>query len=358
LSPALPHRSGRLGRARHARSGQAAGGAACALLLLLLSSQGLAQTPQADPAAPGTLRPAGVDPDDPRFLYDEHGRRLRVVFDPGSQARLGLELADEESEGQRRLVRRLTLGLGLRSLVAWEQDEESGYWQIDHRLLWGWLRAERRANQGGVAAQVVLYDGSFLRHDESPYLVLPGSPPRRVVFPFDLGFELRLGRLSWLPAGDATPDVPREQSLLRLGVVRPGLVLDPWRSGRAGNSLELSLQMRYEIDVVAPESDSRRVLHRVAPFSAGCLRWRLQDAAGRTGLDLRAELARDLGSDREWRWDARGALRLERVVLAVDDEPVALSLELGAEAPSPQAEEPRARETWLVLGLHFGWTLD
>ena len=89
----------------------------------------------------------------------------------------------------------------------------------------------------------------MLRHDASPRIVLPTSPPIGIPFPFDVGFASEAGRvtISDRPAstrGDGLPAV-------RVGALRAGMIFDPWRSGKPGRSLEPALGARYDIDAYA-----------------------------------------------------------------------------------------------------------
>jgi hypothetical protein len=265
------------------------------------------------------------------FTTDEQGRTFRVRFDPASRVRLGVgqTLAVERNEPQR--VTELLLGLSYRSLVDFGEGEERIRWQLDQQVLPGRIRPGVIGAWSMPVLDATLYQGSFLRHTAAPYMLLPTSPPRRLFFPFDLGVEVELGRARLKTGGDG------EEELLRLGVAHASLIFDPWRSGRAGNSLELGLGLGYDLDLSGGSwEEEPELVHRLAPFTHTSVRLRLQGRQGLSLLDLRGDLTPCWVTRGRWQLDAEVRGRAEQVLIAVNDQPVGagafrlmLGLELG-----------------------------
>jgi len=97
---------------------------------------------------------------------------------------------------------------------------------------------------------------------------------------------------------------------------------------RPGNSLEFGLGVRYGLDLVGTESlDNPQVIHRVAPFTDTSVRFRFQDKPGLTLLDIRAHAVPHWARPGGWSMAAYTSARTERVIFAINDEPVALVFE-------------------------------
>jgi hypothetical protein len=235
------------------------------------------------------------------FSADEEGRPFRVRFDPASEVRLGLVAGASGGSQRFEAASALELGILYRSFAEFgDKEEDRITWQLDHRFLTGRIQPGDRTELDMVA-----YSGSFLRHSAAPYMVLPTDPPQRFYFPFDVGVEARVGRVR----------------------------LDP-------KIIE--------------------AIHRVAPFTAVSVRWRLQDQDGLTRFDLRGDLTPHWASVGSWQVGAEAVARFERVLIAVNDEPVALVLEAGYERlpPAPGfAGFEGAHEFTFLAGLAFGFQL-
>ena len=269
------------------------------------------------------------------FSADEEGRSFRVRFDPASEVRLGLITG--ASGGSRRFEAASALELGIlyRSFAEFgDKEEDRITWQLDHRFFAGRVRPGDQ-----IELDMVAYSGSFLRHSAAPYMVLPTDPPQRFYFPFDVGVEARVGRVRLDP------------EVIRLGLARAAVLLDPWRSGKPGNSLEFGVGVSYDLDL-NPE-----IVHRVAPFTAVSVRWRLQDEDGLTRFDLRGDLTPHWASAGGWQFGAEVVARFERVLVAVNDEPVALVLEAGYQRLPPAPGQKGAHEMTFLAGLAFGFQL-
>lgn len=276
------------------------------------------------------------------FSVDEKGQSFRVRFDPASEVRLGLITKASGGSEQFAASSALELGVLYRSFVEFgDKEEDRITWQLDHRFLAGRIRPGDQ-----VELDLTAYGGSFLRHSAAPYMVLPTDPPQRFYFPFDVGVETRVGRVRLDP------------EFIRLGLARAAVLLDPWRSGKAGNSLEFGVGVSYDLDLTGgPAFEDPGVVHRVAPFTAVSVRWRLQDADGLTRFDLRGDLTPHWASTGGWELSAEAAARFERVLVAVNDEPVALVLEAGYQRLPPAPNYAGAHEFTCLAGLAFGFQL-
>ena len=281
------------------------------------------------------------------FVESGEGRRLRVRFDPASEVRLGLVAGASGGSQRFEAASALELGILYRSFAEFgDKEEDRISWQLDHRILAGRIWPWAEGMGGAPELDMVAYSGSFLRHSAAPYMVLPTDPPQRFYFPFDVGVEARVGR------------VRIEPDIIRLGLARAAVLLDPWRSGKPGNSLEIGIGVSYDLDLVGGRTpENPRVIHRLAPFTAVSARWRLQDADGLTTFDLRGDLTPHWASSGGWEIGAEAVARFERVLLAFNDEPVALVLEAGYQRWPAARELGGANELTLLAGLAFGLQL-
>lgn len=277
--------------------------------------------------AAGPVRAETADP--PDYLKAPSGRRYRVRFDPGSRIWLGISgVTARGKSGAVTGAPELDAGLAFRTLHESGVGHDRVTWQVDHRVLAGWVQPLRGA-AGVPPLEATVYGLSMLRHDESPSIVLPSSPPVGIPFPFDVGFETDIGRVS-IPA--YMPPIPGSDASARarLGVIRAALVLDPWRSGRPGRSFEIGIGARYDLDMgLGPDAVNRPLTHRVAPGTAGSVRFRIQSDDGLGVIDCRGDAIPHLSSEGGWRFMALSAVHVERTLIAINDQPFAAVLEGG-----------------------------
>ena len=161
----------------------------------------------------------------------------------------------------------VSAGIGIRNHSATGEGKDRVSWENDHRILPGWVRPIPGPN-GLPAFDAALYSVTMLRHDASPSIVVPTSPPVGIPFPFDIGLDADVGRVTSL----VYPGL-RE---VRIGVARGALLLDPWRSGLPGHSFSFGVGARYDVETAL---GGGRIVHRIAPMTAGSLRLRYLDAA-------------------------------------------------------------------------------
>lgn len=292
----------------------------------------------------------------PEFGVDDEGRRFRIRFDPATRVRLGvgeaMSVGGPDGNAAIGLSPELTAGIGVQTVRSHGGGRDRVVWQIDHRLVSGWIHPLGERARPVPAFDALLYGVTVLRHDESPSLVFPSSPPVGIPFPFDIGFEAEVGRVR---ASDRFPlervsraPVPE----LQIAVLRGALLFDPWRSGDVGRSLEIGIGARYDLDVFgAPALSHARVVHRVAPMTAASLRWRYRTDDGLFSFDARGDLVPHWTSEGVWRLAALGSLRVERVVLAVDDQPLTLVLDGGWQMRPATRDTERAHDVRVTLGV-------
>jgi len=116
------------------------------------------------------------------------GRRFRVRFDPASRARIGAASAialDPRGASPARPGLEIDAGVAYRAWLPSGAGSARVVWQVDHRVLAGWVAPTARTLTGAPTLDAALYSASLLRHDESPRVVLPTSPPVSVPFPFN-----------------------------------------------------------------------------------------------------------------------------------------------------------------------------
>lgn len=300
-------------------------------------------------AALATGSAAGAD----ATVTDARGRRFRVEFDPASQLRMGVVGGVAAAGRQAAAATALETGASLRTVTRYGKHRDMVRWQLDHRIAWGHVMPWTEAAGGLRPMDASAYAGTWLRHAEASYLMLPTDPPRNLYFPLDIGVDMEFGRVQVAPSIGSKEPAPQ---VLRLGAARASVLLDPLRSNRTGNSLEFGLGSRYDIDLAGrPGVDSAVVVHRVSPFTATSLRWRWQDAKGLTATDLSGTWHPHWAS--EGRWVVRAAEckgRLQRVLVAVNDQPLAVVLDASYAVRAPIRGVEVNNELRVLAGVSMG----
>jgi hypothetical protein len=240
-------------------------------------------------------------------------------------------------------------GLGYRNRSAQGEGRERVTWTVDHKVLAGWVQPVPRPD-GMPALDAALYGVSMLRHDASPSIVLPTSPPVGIPFPFDIGLDAEVGRVTTL-------DYPSLRAV-RVGVARGAVILDPWRSGVPGRSFQIGLGARYDLDAApgAPMG-SPAIIHRVAPMTAGSLRFRYQTGDGITVVDCRGDVVPHYSSEGAWRVLALSSVHVERALVALADQPVAAVLEGGYRYDPKRPDAEAVSDFRVSLGLTMNLSL-
>lgn len=220
--------------------------------------------------------------------------RFALCFDPGNRISI-----TAGSDG-------LGLTLSLRHEVHFD-DEPDLVWRLEHTFL--------DATHATLDDRFVgtLYRAHFIRHARDGHVVIPLGRPKKVFLPFDVGAFTEVGRMQW------TSD-----SLVRLGIVRMAGLVDVARSRSFRTRLAIGPSSRWEVDV---QRDMRALGdHHVAPFTTGMASLRLESSNGRLIGDLRAEAGMVWHSSVGWKAQLGGEATVERIMLAINDRPIALSL--------------------------------
>lgn len=247
---------------------------------------------------------------DPCTATDRKGRTFRTCFDPGN-------------------------ALDLSAGGAWGREEPARGGASDLRLAWRW-RKDLRTRQGSLewlrdmtfvearalftsaggadprAASVLAWRGTFVRHRASPFLLVPG-PRLRLPFPFDVGLLLEAGGASW--------DAARRRDLA-LAPVRSALLLD--LGARAGlRRLAFGPEAAWTVRI----AEGQETVQGIVPFTGGVIDARAEsgDGLSAAALVVRGGSVLSVPGGTDGFLEAR--LALERVVLAVNDRPLALYAE-------------------------------
>ena len=311
-----------------------------------------------------TASAAAADEGD--FRQSPKGRTFRVRFDPESRIRLGAAVSGARKEnGKITPALEVHGGISVRRRYAYNEGPARVEWQFDQKILSGFVAPFTRAYGDMPSFDATLYGAAAHRHDLAPRIVLPSSPPVSIPFPFDVGFDVDIGRVivpRALPTGVADgAAVP----FLRVSVARATAYLDPLRSNHPGRSLEFGVGVRYDLDVYGPQTGAGpegsiarpRFVHRVAPGTAGSLRFRFETADGLLALDMRAEVAPHWTSEGTWKLGALGHGRLERTILAINDEPLAAFFDCSYRLVPPALELAAVHDVRASLGLTIGLDL-
>lgn len=316
--------------------------AALALLLTLLASRAAADEP-----------PTVVEPPPNEHAISASGRPFRVTFDPASRIWLGLAGAmDHRFAGPPTPALEVDLGVSYRTRRSRGVGKEQVVWQLDHRFAAGWVMPQVRT--GGIPAlDATLYSLSMLRHDATSAMMLPTSPPIGIPFHFDVGIETEAGRVTTLA-------YPSSASTLRAGVVSSAVVLDPWRSGSPGRSFEIGLGVRYDVDFVTGSvmAPGPTIIHRVAPLTAGMLRFRFQSKDGLTVVDCRGDAVPHYTSEGMWRFLALSSVHVGRTLVAISDQPIVGVLEGSYRLDPPRSGVAAVSDLRVSLGLRMNLDLQ
>jgi hypothetical protein len=297
------------------------------------------------------------------YLVSEGGHPYRVRFDPESRIHLGVAgaLSIDGPSGTigHEQAFSIDAGVSYRALLRSGTGRDQVVWQMDHHFAYGYVDPLSTAGGRPPAMGAALYGIFALRHDEVPSITVPSSPPIAIPFPFDVGFEAEAGRVSIPERFPLLRSDGAQIPVVRVGVMRAALILDPWRSGKPGRSFEIGIGARYDLDAYAnPKLDSPRVLHRVAPMTATSLRFRLQSDDGLAVLDLRGDVTPHWTSEGVWKVMAASSLHLSRTLLALNDQPISAFFDGGYRFTPGSAAVSPEHEIRVSLGVAFALSLQ
>jgi hypothetical protein len=253
-----------------------------------------------------TAPAARADPDSCTAL-SSGGGRFAACFDPGNRLSL---TAGSEGVGA---------GIAVRGTIDFV-DEPDLVWKMDHAIAEATFALGDAGGTTDGAFTATLYRGRFLRHARDGHIVIPlGGTPKKVFLPFDIGALVEVGHLYWLPSARSDLQVIETAALVdfaRTRDFRTRFAIGPVASwdvafdhGAAAGTAQMPLTVADQ---------------RIAPFSALLADLHVESHDGLTLADARLEAGTAWHSTSGWSPHARAEAVLERVVLAVNDRPVAL----------------------------------
>jgi hypothetical protein len=220
------------------------------------------------------------------------GDRFPICFDIGN--RLSLTAGSEGFGG----------GIALRHIIKFD-DEPDLVWKMQHGLL--------EAQHAAIAHELTatFYRGYYVRHARDGHLVFG---ERKLFLPFDIGALFEVGTVRWTDAMTA-----------HLGVVKTAALVDLARTRDFHARFAIGPVATWAVELIR---DPLAVTeHVVAPFSSGLANVHLESSDGLYALDLRLEAGAAWHTASGWRRDAIGQVSLERILLAINDHPIALTLD-------------------------------
>jgi hypothetical protein len=273
---------------------------------------------------------------DPCVGADELGRPLRICFAPGQ----GLELSAGGAVGDGQAA---GAGLAAGFALRWRGDTfaTSGRreWLRDMALLESRVRLHGSLADARTA-ELTLWSGLFLRRLAEPFLLVPAPKPIRLPFPFDVGMAIDAGSARWgsgLGGGTEALDVEPVRAALLLDV---GRHFGGWMR-RAAFGPEASWGVRFEEGVKPVQS--------IVPFSGGRVELRAESADGLTSATFSGRAGWRLQFPGEGGLFHDARLGAERILVAVNDVPLALYAE-GSARGGAMEEELSAS-----VGVRVGW---
>jgi hypothetical protein len=309
---------------------------------MLLAHPGSAAAQEGSPRAAAAAGEEGKDPYD----TDARGRRLRLRFDPGRRLHLGIAHAPviegDDLDAQRW---QLDGGLSWRHVVDFE--DEGIRWKLEHQV----LDSAFAFGGDGSGVDGELYSLRFLRWSDDGSITLPTTPPRRIGFPFGIGFEAGIGRVDLQQDDDWRGEV---------GVARGALLLDLVPRREQGRFLTIGVGPRYDLRLSAKDgaTGAQHVEHVVAPFSQPELTWGQESGDGHHAFESGVRGGYVWTSSAGAGAQAAAHARYEVVALAVNDMPVTLGAEVRWRWDQPARPGEAEHEVLGCWGLRFGVPLD
>ncbi|WNG34725.1 hypothetical protein F0U61_14520 [Archangium violaceum] len=234
--------------------------------------------------------------------WDEAGEPFSICFDPGNGLLVGVGGLLQGGEA----APEFRVGILLRTSRT--SRSKGTPWLNTHRL----LATEARSGTPRRSLTTTLYEGTLRRHLEEGFILIPATRPVRIPFPFDLSLALRLGhyeRRVWEGPG------------WTLETGRAALLLDPVRSPTTRVWLGLGPAASHTL-----RHSREGMVHELSPFTTLLLDagYETEDGHWVTRATVLAGWA--LGFDGEMRLRAREEASVERLLIAVNAQPVWLRL--------------------------------
>jgi hypothetical protein len=259
------------------------------------------------PGSEGTAAPpppvsASAQADDCGGI-DEEGERFPTCFDPGNALLLGtgLRLLDGRAEP--------TLQAGI--LLRTERTSRSKglLWFNTHRI----LVTEAAPGPTRRGLTTTLYEGTFRRHLEEGFILIPTGKPIRIPFPFDITLAARAGHLErrvWEGPG------------LTLETGRAALLLDPIRSVTGRLWLGLGPLASHSLRRM-PDGE---LVQELSPFTSALLDTGYETENGWWTVRGSALAGWITSFEGERRFRVRADASLERLMIALNDQPLWIQL--------------------------------
>jgi hypothetical protein len=199
--------------------------------------------------------------------------------------------------------------VAIRHTVTFE-DEPDLVWKLEHQIV--------EATHGTFEDRLVgtVYRGKFIRHARDGHIVIPlGGTPKKVFLPFDVGGLADVGRIEWQP----------DSTAVRIGLVRVAALIDVARTRTFRKRLAFGPVARWDVD--ANRDLMQLAEHTVAPFTAGMATLKAESANGRLvgTVDVEAGAVWKSGGS-GWGRELRAEASVERIVMAINDRPIAIVL--------------------------------
>jgi hypothetical protein len=223
------------------------------------------------------------------------GDRFATCFDVGNRLAV-----DAGTDG-------LGVGIALRHRITFDDDPDLE-WKMEHALVdMNYSVLETRFTG-------TFYSGRYLRHARDGHILIPtGGTPTKIFLPFDIGAIFEIGHLDWKQA----------EPTFTIGVLRVAPLVELLRSKDYKRVLAVGPAMHWDMDV--DRQFQMTTLHTIAPFSEGLASLRLESNDGLWVTEARFEAGSAWRSDRGWHREARASATLEKIVVSVNDRPIAIT---------------------------------
>ncbi|HET9989670.1 MAG TPA: hypothetical protein VFQ65_14155 [Kofleriaceae bacterium] len=223
------------------------------------------------------------------------GDRFATCFDVGNRLSV-----DAGSDG-------LGVGIALRHRITFDDDPDLE-WKMEHALV--------DANYSVLETRFTgtFYRGRYLRHARDGHVLIPiGGTPTKIFLPFDIGAIFEIGHLDW----------KQLEPTFTIGVLRVAPLVELARSKDYKRVLAIGPAMHWDMEV--DRDFQMPTLHTIAPFSEGLASLRLESNDGLWVTEARFEAGSAWRSDRGWHREARTSATIERIVVSVNDRPIAIT---------------------------------
>jgi hypothetical protein len=279
------------------------------------------------------------------WVTDARGRTMRVVFDPARRIHLGAahapQVDPQRGEGD---ARTMAIDAGLTWQHVLDAEDDTVRWNIEHRL----LHADAAFGAASPTVSGEVYALRFLRWSQDGSISLPTSPPRRLPFPFGVGFELGVGR----------PELRTEAGPHgEIGVARGALLLDLVPRREPDGHLTLGIGPRYDLRLDARTSTTR-IDHLIVPFSQPQLAFHRHTKDGHHAIDAAARAGYVWSNNQGAGAQATARIGYEAIVLALNDAPMSLTAQVQWRYDDPPRPGTSPHEVIARYGVRFGLPLD